>query len=69
MSGLDRLPPNRPPLHPTAFIALPLGAVKPKGWLLDQLRVQANGLTGHLDEIWADVGPTSGWLGGSGESW
>ena len=69
MSGLDRLPPNRPPLGPTAFIALPLGAVKPKGWLLDQLRVQANGLTGHLDEIWADVGFTSGWLGGSGESW
>ena len=31
--------------------------------------MQAEGLTGHLDEIWADVGPNSGWLGGTGESW
>ncbi|MGQ9632225.1 MAG: beta-L-arabinofuranosidase domain-containing protein [bacterium] len=66
---LDALPANRPPLLPTAFVALPLGAVRPRGWLLDQLRVQANGLTGHLDEFWPDVGPNSGWLGGTGESW
>jgi hypothetical protein len=66
---LKQLPPNRPPLRPTAFIALPLGAVKPRGWLRDQLRTQANGLTGHLDEFWPDVGSNSGWLGGTGESW
>jgi uncharacterized protein len=66
---LERLPLNRPPLRPTAFIALPLGAVRPRGWLLDQLRIQASGLTGHLDEFWPDVGPNSGWLGGTGESW
>jgi hypothetical protein len=24
---------------------------------------------GHLDEFWPDVGPNSGWLGGTGESW
>ena len=23
----------------------------------------------HLDETWADVGPNSGWLGGTGELW
>ena len=34
-----------------------------------QLEIQANGLSGHLDETWADVGPNSGWLGGTGESW
>jgi len=34
-----------------------------------QLEIQANGLGGHLDETWADVGPSSGWLGGTGESW
>ena len=28
-----------------------------------------DGLGGHLDETWADVGPNSGWLGGTGESW
>ncbi len=26
-------------------------------------------MSGHLDETWADVGPNSGWLGGTGESW
>ena len=66
---MKRLPQNRNPLLPAAFQALPLGAVKAKGWLQNQLRIQANGLTGHLDEFWADVGPNSGWLGGTGESW
>ena len=66
---MDKLPENREPLYPAAFQALPLGAIKPRGWLLNQLRVQANGLTGHLDEFWPDLGPNNGWLGGDGESW
>ncbi|HEY2860491.1 MAG TPA: beta-L-arabinofuranosidase domain-containing protein [Terracidiphilus sp.] len=52
-----------------AFTLLPLGSIKPTGWLRGQLQIQANGLSGHLDETWADVGPNSGWLGGTGESW
>ncbi|SDS19080.1 beta-L-arabinofuranosidase domain-containing protein [Microlunatus soli] len=48
---------------------LPLGAIRPEGWLHDQLRLQADGLTGRLPEVWPDVGPDSGWLGGTGESW
>jgi DUF1680 family protein len=48
---------------------LPLGSIRPSGWLHNQLLIQARGLSGHLDETWADVGPTSGWLGGNGESW
>jgi len=60
---------DKAPLHSSAFFALPLGAVRPAGWLRRQLEIQASGLSGHLDETWADVGPNSGWLGGTGESW
>ncbi|HZY62483.1 MAG TPA: beta-L-arabinofuranosidase domain-containing protein [Edaphobacter sp.] len=60
---------NRAPLAPSAFSLLPLGTVRPTGWLKNQLQIQANGLSGHLDETWADVGSNSGWLGGTGESW
>ena len=60
---------TRAPLMAPAFTLLPLGVIKPAGWLKAQLQIQANGLSGHLDETWADVGPNSGWLGGTGESW
>ena len=53
----------------SALRLLPVGAVRPSGWLADQLRLQAEGLTGRLEEIWPDVGPRSAWLGGDGEDW
>lgn len=59
----------RAPLADARYALLPLGAIQPRGWLKRQLEIQAAGLTGHLHEIWPDVGPTSGWLGGDGESW
>jgi len=60
---------DRAPLMPGAFTSLPLGSIRPTGWLRAQLEIQANGLSGHLDETWPDVGRNSGWLGGTGESW
>ena len=62
-------PANRAPLVASAFIPLPLTAVRPTGWLKNQLTIQANGLTGHLDEFWPDLGPNSAWKGGPGEGW
>ncbi|MDR3574967.1 MAG: hypothetical protein P4L50_13980, partial [Anaerolineaceae bacterium] len=57
---------DRAPLISSAFYSLPLGSIRPRGWLKDQLEIQANGLSGHLDETWPDVGPNSSWLGGTG---
>lgn len=63
------LPQNRAPLQPAAFRALPTGAVRPTGWLRRELQIQANGLSGHLDEFWPDVSNRTAWLGGPGDDW
>ncbi len=47
---------------------LPLGAIKPTGWLKAQLQIQADGLGGHLDEFWPDIKDSS-WIGGKAEGW
>ena len=61
---------NRAPLEPSEYAELPIGAIKPRGWLADQLQRQANGLTGHLDEVYPEVmGPDNAWLGGDGDAW
>jgi len=46
---------------------LPLGSIKPKGWLLHQLRVMAKGSTGHLDERYDRLKTNNAWLGGDGD--
>ncbi|HWQ15127.1 MAG TPA: beta-L-arabinofuranosidase domain-containing protein [Roseiflexaceae bacterium] len=53
---------------PNALAPLPLGAVRPAGWLLAQLHIQAAGLSGHLAEHWPDVAQ-SAWIGGAAEGW
>ena len=59
---------NRAPLTPNTLSPLPLGSIRPEGWLKDQLCTQAEGLTARLDEVWPEIGPDSGWLGGSGDA-
>lgn len=51
------------------YQALPLGAVKPQGWLLHQLQIMRNGTSGHLDEVYGKVKNDNGWLGGKGDGW
>jgi hypothetical protein len=69
MPRITSLPFTRKPLAKPAFQHLPLGSVKPKGWLERQLRIQAEGVTAVLGDYWPDLGPNNGWLGGDGESW
>lgn len=53
---------NRQPLEPAQFLSLPAGAVQPKGWLLEFLNRQRDGLCGHLGEI-------SAWLQKDDNAW
>ncbi|HBN82258.1 MAG TPA: hypothetical protein DDZ89_00255, partial [Clostridiales bacterium] len=50
------------------FEQLPLGTIKPKGWLLKQLIVQREGLSGNLDQFWPDI-KDSKWFGGNADGW
>lgn len=53
---------NRAPLMPSQFIELPVGSIKPKGWLLSYLKRQRDGLTGNLGRI-------SAWLQKDDNAW
>ena len=60
---------NRPPLVRGAFAPLPLGGIRPAGWLEVQLGLQAERITVPITGVWKDLGEHNGWLGGAGESW
>jgi len=61
---------TRLPLRENPYIELPLGAIKPQGWLREMLVRQKNGATGNLDKLYPLVmNERNGWLGGNGDQW
>ncbi|MCY2995264.1 MAG: glycoside hydrolase family 127 protein [Planctomycetota bacterium] len=42
---------NREPLLPSPLLKLPIGAIRPRGWLRKQLELEADGFFGHLPEL------------------
>jgi len=55
-------PSNREPLAPSPFVKLPIGAIRPKGWLRHMLQAEAEGMSGRLTEI-------SPWCKAEGNAW
>ncbi|WP_121355213.1 beta-L-arabinofuranosidase domain-containing protein [Flavisolibacter nicotianae] len=61
---------SRAPLRQNPYIELPLGAIKPQGWLREMLLRQKAGATGNLDKLYPLVmNQRNGWLGGDGDQW
>ncbi|KAH7312367.1 hypothetical protein B0I35DRAFT_376750 [Stachybotrys elegans] len=53
-------------LAPFKYKSLPLGSIKPSGWLRQQIRRSGDGLGGHLYDFYRFVRRSS-WLGGTAE--
>jgi hypothetical protein len=53
---------NREPLAPSPFVKLPVGAIRPRGWLRHRLDLMRDGMTGRLTEI-------SPWCKFEGNAW
>lgn len=57
-------------LHNKAYQELPLGSIKPEGWLHEMLMRQRNGMSSQMDTLYPEVmGERNGWLGGDGDQW
>ena len=58
---------NRPPLVPAPMVRLPIGSIRPQGWLKKMLEIERDGMVGHLAEIspWLDRN-SSAWANAAG---
>ena len=68
-AGNSHYPSSREPLLADPLAKLPLGAVRPAGWLAHQLALMAHGMTGRLKELSPHLAPENGWLGGDAPGW
>ena len=53
---------NREPMLPSPLMKLPIGSIVPRGWLRHMLELEAQGMTGRLEEI-------SPWCKFEGNAW
>jgi len=60
--GNDHYLGNREPLLPSPLVKLPVGSIRPEGWLRKRLELEAEGFTGRLTEL-------SGFLRKEGNAW
>lgn len=69
--AIKKLPAGFPrePLLKVPFSKLPLGSIRPRGWLKRQLDLMADGMTGHLVELSSFLKPENGWFGDDKEGW
>ena len=54
---------------PSRYERIPLPHIRPAGLMMNLLVKQTDGLSGRLPDLFPDVGPSSAWLGGTGERW
>lgn len=66
---IDSTVANRAPLLPSPLAKLPLGSVKPDGWIAHQLRLMADGQVGRLREVSQFLADDNGWLGTDNDGW
>ena len=60
-------PAAKPVYVAPVYQPLPLGAIRPEGWLRNQLSIMRKGTSGHLDEVYGIVKNDNCWLGGAGD--
>ena len=58
----------RAQIRPANYQTIPLKDLTPLGWYKNQLQIQSDGLSGHLDLFWPDI-KDSKWIGGQAEGW
>ena len=61
---------NKEPLLPNPLAKLPLGNVRPKGWIAHQLGLMVDGMTGRLQELSTYfLADDNGWFGTEKDGW